>query len=329
MIGFRCDAGPLIGVGHLMRCIALAEELVGRGEDVCFLGDLGGLDWAVSQLERRSLPLKPAHLAWRLDLDAIVLDSYTLPEGEGARFRAAGIAVLAIVDGDLRGQAADVYLDQNLGAEKLLPDLPPGSVRLAGAPYVLLRDQVRSARRAACGDVPRVLCFFGGTDAGGLVERVVGMLTAVDAPFEATVISARPVPLPAGGAIELSPPTDHLASLMADADLVVTAAGSSVWELLHLGVPSAVTFVADNQLISYDALVSAGLAAGLGPAATIEAATPLLESLIRRADLREPYGTAGRGLIDGRGRERVADALLAARARAVPEWSRRGMDIPQ
>lgn len=312
MIGFRCDAGPSIGVGHLVRCVALAEELVGRGEDVCFLGDLGGLDWAESQLDRRKLPLWPAHAAWQLDLDAVVLDSYTLPPDEGARFRAAGVTVLAIVDGDHRGQVADVYLDQNLGAEKLRPDLPPGSVRLAGAPYVLLRDQVRSAARVAGDGVTRVLCFFGGTDAGGLVPRLVRMLGAIDAPFAATVITANDIPLPAGKAIEQSPPTDRLPDLMAAADLVVTAAGSSVWELLHLGVPSAVTYVADNQWIGYDALVSAGLAAGLGPGVAIEESTQLLEALIGRADLREPYGSAGRGLIDGRGRERVADAFLAA-----------------
>ena len=31
-----CDAGPEIGIGHLMRCVALAEEFQARGFEVLF-----------------------------------------------------------------------------------------------------------------------------------------------------------------------------------------------------------------------------------------------------------------------------------------------------
>ncbi|WP_205315429.1 hypothetical protein, partial [Nonomuraea lactucae] len=170
-VGVRCDAGGACGVGHLVRCVALAEELTGRGVEVCFMGDLAGSAWARAQLLERSLPLVPAPerperlagLVRDLRLDAVVLDSYELPPGTGAAVRTAGAAVLAIVDGDPLGQEADLYLDQNLGAE--LRPFPLLARRLAGASYVLLRDSVRRLHRTAGGrrPVPRVLCFFGGT----------------------------------------------------------------------------------------------------------------------------------------------------------------------
>src|SRR5687767_9518867 len=108
-VGIRCDAGARTGVGHLVRCVALAEELTGRGVEVHFLSELGGLPWAEQQLRSRGLPWHPAPFdpvgmlaaADRLGLDAVVLDSYTLPGGYGAALRAAGRTVLAIVDGDL------------------------------------------------------------------------------------------------------------------------------------------------------------------------------------------------------------------------------------
>ncbi|MBG0813534.1 PseG/SpsG family protein [Planomonospora sp. ID82291] len=317
-IGIRCDAGPLIGVGHLVRCVALAEELAGRGVQVVFLGDLGGLPWAAGQLVSRGLPLVPAAPEPRalagqardLALDGVVLDSYTLDPGTGAALRESGLRVLAVVDGDLRGQSADLYLDQNLGAEERDVPVPEGSVRLAGAGYVLLRDAVRRLR-ARPGEGPaRVLCFFGGTDAAGVAPRWAEALAGTGAPFTATVVSARPIP--SRPQITVIPPTDALPALMAGADLVITATGTSTWELLHLGVPAGLTWVAENQLIGYDEVVGRGLAAGLGPGTAAEEAVPLLRDLLTDPLLRRRYGERGRALVDGRGRARVADALLGA-----------------
>ncbi|MFI7441090.1 PseG/SpsG family protein [Nonomuraea indica] len=314
-VGVRCDAGGARGVGHLVRCVALAEELRGRGVEVCFLGDLAGSAWARAQLLERRLPLVPAPerparlaaLARDLELDAVVLDSYDLPPGTGAAVRESA-AVLAIVDGDSPGQDADLYLDQNLGAE--LRPVPPLTRRLAGSRYVLLRDSVRRLRRKAGARraVPRVLCFFGGTDSAGVAPAWARALADTGLPFQATVVS--PEPFAVEGPFTVIPPTDRLPVLMTEADLVVTAAGSAVWELLYLGVPAALTWVADNQLIGYEALVGRGIAAGLGPEAG-PAATKVLACLLADPAAREEFGRRGHGLVDGKGRERVADTLLA------------------
>ncbi|MGR6923989.1 PseG/SpsG family protein [[Actinomadura] parvosata] len=316
-VGFRCDAGVKSGVGHLVRCVALAEELCARGVGVVFLGEVCGSAWARAQLTERGLPLVPAPreparlaaLACELRLDAVVLDSYDLPAETGAVLRDARFAVLALMDGDPLGQEADLYLDQNLGAERRPFPLP--ARRLAGARYALLRDSVRGRTRAAPGNgaPPNVLCFFGGTDSGGVAPAWARALNATGRPFLGTVVS--PSPFEAGGPITVIPPTDRLPELMAAADLVVTAAGSAIWELLHLGVPTALTWVADNQRIGYDELVGRGAAAGLGRAPSEPAATGTLARLLADPAAREELGRRGSGLVDGRGRERVADALLA------------------
>ena len=64
-------------------------------------------------------------------------------------------------------------------------------------------------------------------------------------------------------------------SLAAAADLVISAAGSSLSELLCIGAAAAVVCVADNQQLGYARVVAAGTAAGLGSSMT--------------------YGRAGRG----------------------------------
>jgi spore coat polysaccharide biosynthesis predicted glycosyltransferase SpsG len=344
-VGIRCDAGPRTGVGHLVRCVALAEELTARGTAVHFLSDLGGLDWAAHQLKSRGLPWHPAPYdtvglvaaAARLGLDAVVLDSYELPPAHSQALRASGRTVLAIVDGDPRGQEADIYVDQNLDAELRTPPLPTGAVRLAGLEYALLRRVVRELRPATTpaggsGRTPRVVAFFGGTDAYRAAPVVGRLLIRTGMAWQATIVAAdeslrrdllalQPEP---GQRLDVIAPTDELPGLLAAADLAISASGTSTWELLCLGLPAALIWVVDNQLIGYGRTTAHGLAAGLGhlPAlaengtesgAAVDELRRLLVSPAARASLASRAWAA----VDGRGTARVADALLARASTGV------------
>ncbi|WP_305785791.1 PseG/SpsG family protein [Symbioplanes lichenis] len=337
-VGIRCDAGPKRGVGHLVRCVALAEELTSRGVAVHFLSDLGGVPWAEQQLLSRGLPWHPAPLdaaglvaaADELRLDAVIIDSYEIPPAHAHAVRESGRPVLAIVDGDLRDLPADVYVDQNLDAELATPPLPPGSVRLAGLDYALLRRAIRDLRPPAppvprADGAPRVVAFFGGTDAYRAAPVVADLLIGTGAAFTATVVAADAglraelsarTPGP-GQRLDIIDPTDELPKLLAEADLVVSASGTSTWELLCLGLPAALVWVVDNQIIGYGRATARGLAAGLGhlPALRVagpdvSAATGLLRNLLTDPAARGTLANIAWSAVDGNGCSRVAGALL-------------------
>lgn len=335
-IGIRCDVGPQRGVGHVMRSLALAEELRGRGVEVVFVCDSHTVPWANDQILARGLPVEPAvwsvedHLKLfdRLEVDAVVFDSYDLsPEPYGA-VRAAGLPTLAIVDGELRGAEADVYLDQNLGSELDHPELPAGAVRLAGLDYVLMRDDVLAHRPAAepepgtTRERPEVFAFFGGTDAYAAGPPVVAALAATGVAFDATVVAPRPelaeqiaaVELADGQRVEVIGPTSRLAETVASADLVLSASGTSTWELMCLGATAGLVCVVDNQVMGYQRAVGTGAAAGVGVLSELRAdpaaATGVLRGLLTDQDERLRLGRAGWRLVDGLGRRRVVDALL-------------------
>lgn len=339
-VGIRCDAGPRTGVGHLVRCVALAEELTARGMSVHFLSDLGGLDWAAQQLTSRGLPWHPAPYdtvglvaaAGRLGLDAVVVDSYDLPPAHSQALRASGRTVVAIVDGDLRGQEADVYVDQNLDAELRTPPLPAGAVRLAGLEYALLRRVVRELRPATApagrsGRTPEVVAFFGGTDAYRAAPVVGRLLIRTGIAWRATVVAAddslgrdllalKPGP---GQQLDIIAPTDELPALLARADLVISASGTSTWELLCLGLPAALVWVVENQILGYGRTTARGLAAGLGHLPALAeagtdsgAAVDLLRKLLVSPAARAALATRAWSAVDGQGTARVADALLQA-----------------
>ena len=330
IVGIRCDAGARTGVGHLVRCVALAEELVARGTGVRFLSDLGGVAWAEAQLSQRGLPWHPPPFdpvalvaaVERLEIDALVIDSYTLPPGHSAAVRKAGHRVLAIVDGDFRGQSADIYVDQNLDAHIEVED----AVGLAGLDYALLRSSVRSLRPETppvhgSGRTPKVVAFFGGTDAYRAAPQVARLLTRTGVAFDATIIAANEelhaelsaIPAGAGQRLEIIPPTDELPKLLAGADLAVSASGTSTWELLCLGLPAALVWVVDNQILGYDRTIARGFAAGLGQLGHLgDDAVAVLKRLLTDASLRTDLAARAWAAVDGRGVERVADALLRA-----------------
>ena len=333
-VGLRCDAGVHTGVGHLVRCVALAEELVGRGVEVSFFGAVDDVPWADAQLAGRGFPRYAAPVdasglvaaAGVHGLDAMVLDSYTVDPGAAGALGAAGVVTLAIVDGDARGQAADLYLDQNVAAELHPTEGATDGRRLAGLRYVLLRDAVLTARPAippVPRDVarPRVLCFAGGTDPFGAVPVLARLVLATGVPVDLTVVVARPdlaAALPAdapraGGRVTALPPTDDLPRLAAVADLVIGAAGTSTWELLCLGAPAALVWVAANQRHGYLRTVEHGLAAGLGRLDDLRPgqATATLHRLLTVPAERAELAARGWRAVDGRGRARVADAVLA------------------
>jgi spore coat polysaccharide biosynthesis predicted glycosyltransferase SpsG len=228
--------------------------------------------------------------------------------------------VLAIVDGDFRGQSADIYVDQNLDS----PITAPGVAGLAGLDYALLRASVRELRPPAPpvygpGRTPKVVAFFGGTDAYRAAPAVAGLLTHTGVPFDATVIAAddglraellsvEPGP---GQQLEIIEPTDDLPKLLAGADLAVSASGTSTWELLCLGLPAALVWVVDNQILGYDRTIARGFAAGIGQLGHFDdASVSTLRALLTDPAARTALAAKAWAAVDGRGVERVADALL-------------------
>ncbi|GGB38815.1 UDP-2,4-diacetamido-2,4,6-trideoxy-beta-L-altropyranose hydrolase [Flexivirga endophytica] len=335
-IAIRCDATPQIGVGHVVRCLALGQELRARGLDVVLWGDIDGLDWLTGLVEASGLRRLPAtgEVADQLrqaddeQFVGVVLDGYHLSPTLGGALRAAGYVVLALVDGEFgAAQQADLYVDQNLGATPHQGG-PTGSRCLTGPDFTLLRDSVLQRRRAPdllspgrLSEIRSVLAVFGGSDPAGAAPVVVPALLSTDAALDVTVVSSNPRTADRLAALRLSsqqrlrviPPQPDLAGLAAASDLTISASGTTVWELLAMGVPTAVVCVVDNQRLGYRALLAAEVATGLGELTSFDtaAATSALAALIENPPRATGLALKGQRLIDGDGRRRVADALLA------------------
>ncbi len=309
----RADAGPGIGVGHLARCVALAEEALTRGWRVMLSGETAG--WLTDHLDLTVLPPATdlAALAVEVGADTVLVDHYGLGELPAVR----AVATLAsLEDGRFGRRVADVVIDANLAPGER-PDDGSGVV-LRGPRYAPLRAEVRVARNArglVGGTPPRVVVVMGGGAVGAAVGAALAALRDTGLPMTVLAITATEVPVPAaapGQHFAVQGPVTGLPALFAEADLVVSAAGVTLLELCCVGVPTALVQVADNQATGYAAAVRAGLVVGLGTPADLDGAADVLRDLLLDPDRRNALGAAARAAVDGRGAGRIVDVLEPA-----------------
>jgi spore coat polysaccharide biosynthesis predicted glycosyltransferase SpsG len=314
-----------------MRCLSLAEGLRAGGHEVELMTADLEVEWLVDAVRDAGLPVRscardeldPAVIEG-IAPDWLVVDSYTIPSD--AISRASRVApVLAIIDGDSRGIDATMYLDQNLGAGPPARLPRKGATTLLGADYSLIRDAILRERRAhpwiPPGELPRVLCFLGGNDATGAGLPLAEGLARIDEPFALTfvappaqhpelsrILSARP-------GLKLVVPTPALPKLLSATDVLVCAAGTSLWEACTLGIPSVAVSIVDNQQSSMLRAVEGGLTLGFD--AYVDSATVpwntarAVSRLLRDPLLRESFSATARRIFDGDGKHRVTMELAS------------------
>lgn len=324
----RADASAAIGVGHVMRCLALAQALadLGGGPATFAMHDppagivarLAEEGMAVAELEDPDEAAATAALAVRLGARWVVVDGY----GFGAPFEAVlrdrGLRVLAMDDrGIAPGHVADVLLDQNLGATGApYPDVPR---LLLGPRYALLRREFRAwtpPPRATPDTARRVLVSLGGGDPDDVTGLVLDGLAKVGSPLEVVVLVGATNPHRStllaradtlDHAVEVVVDARDVPARMAWADLAITAAGGTSWELARAGTPQLAIVIADNQAPVAAALSGAGVAVSLGRHADLSPAgvAAAVRELAADRARRDALSAAGRALVDGQGAVRA------------------------
>ena len=129
----RADAYTQIGTGHLMRCLALSQNWIGKGRAVTMI------TCCTSESLRKRLLAEgiqvimmekphPNPLDWEITFQVlrkhsaawVVLDGYNFDSEYQNRIKKAGHRLLVIDDtAHLDRYYADILLNQNLYAEKL------------------------------------------------------------------------------------------------------------------------------------------------------------------------------------------------------------------
>jgi len=222
-IVFRTDANLVIGTGHFVRCLTLADELRRTGAHIFFVARDLPLHLQQMLSERGvgylALPKRDAahntdelpHANWLQTSQAhdaeqtltvlgadswdwLVVDHYALDHRFETPLRSIAKHILAIDDLADRIHDCDVLLDQNFyynQPQRYLGKVPVHCRLLLGPSFALLRPEFRSMRkqlRVRTGSVKNILVFFGGVDADNLTGQVLDLLISLNLDVQVNVV---------------------------------------------------------------------------------------------------------------------------------------------
>ena len=333
----RLTASATVGLGHFARCRALAEENLSRGGSNVLVAEPMPPwieTWARPVFARETVgaeegpdlsPDRWRQIVARTHAAVVVFDHYGVSAQTHRTVAMLGVATAALDDVPERPLGTAVVLNQNVGVgeEEYRSLVAPATRLLIGPRYALVSHEIRRTVPRPLAAALRVLVSFGGGEHRTLVEQVLTAIQRLrvgqDVPrLDVTVVASdvdgRPWSAAGPHAIRVVPPLPGLGSLMADADVAIGAPGSTTYERLALGLPSILVQLSDNQAAVARGLIEAGAAVVIGRRedVTIEDWVVALQRVCDDPRVRDAMADVGRRLVDGRGTERVLDALAGA-----------------
>lgn len=342
----RCDASAEGGIGHVARAVSVALAARSAGWTARLAGDVS-TDLARAMVADAGIEVVPApddlyELAVAQEAAVVHVDHYGIGTDALAQVRAAGAVLSSMEDGVFGRRPADLVIDSAIGAEV------PGSISmtrpddgsrvvLRGIDYAPMRPEVLAVR-AECAHVGTpsdgvgVLVVLGGTDAAGASSTLAAICRGAAGVAGVTVIAPPErweAIRAAAGDVEIVAPGPEFLRRAARADLVVSAAGTTMWELACIGVPSLMVAVVENQVAGYAAAIERGIARGLGTLDEVRAeparARRLIEEAAAQLRAGRSWSATGMHVVDGRGAERIVAFWPALREGRDPGCAGSGL----
>lgn len=339
----RVDGSSAIGIGHLVRCVALGEELVRHGMQPWFAsrpGEASPIEFlarghrvirVVGSARREMTMIKAASptdpAIARRPFAAVLLDHYGLGASWLREARLLGRRRVVIDDLANRPLPCELLVNATLGARAESYDdlVPRKAMLLIGSRFCMLRSAFAAGHDRAgarrYGPVRSVLVSLGGGDHSETLRVVVDAVRSAlpDAVIDLVLGTSGVADLAAERGIRVHRDLKAAAmvTLMLRADLAIGAGGTTSWERCALALPSVSIRLAPNQDGVVEALVAAGATVDAGPVEdlTVAGLATQIAAIAGDRDHRRTMSENAWQLVDGRGAIRVAHAIDGVRVR--------------
>lgn len=346
MLYIRADGNTDIGMGHVMRCLSVAEAAAAAGQEPVFITADEGCRSMIEERGFRVIVLHTDYKDMMSELsaltalfcpgDVLLVDSYQA--GRAYYLSLRKVVKVACFEDMGQPYPVDLLINYNIYApdlaqnykaqqnERMTSDIYPGRV-LLGVEYMPLRKAFQGAPAYKVSDkVKNVTITTGGSDpyfaADAFADVILkdGFLSAqgirlhlVSGPFNryAEELKRR---YQACETVTIHENVKDMKKLLTGSDVVISATGSTIYEVSALGVPMIVFYFAENQRQGAEAfgkltdIVNTGCFAKDGRAVAERAAQALIKCVCDKS-YRVLLSTQERRLIDGKGASRIAEQL--------------------
>jgi UDP-2,4-diacetamido-2,4,6-trideoxy-beta-L-altropyranose hydrolase len=224
-VAFRVDAAISIGIGHVMRCLTLADALHARGAQCLFIcrAHAGHIMQAIAEKGHQvtalpdlsssitALPAESEYANWLgadwetdafqtlealagYNWDWLIVDHYAVDARWERIARNACRRLMVIDDLANRQHDCDLLLDQNLGRHRddYTELIAPTCEALIGPKYALLRPEFAELRaesltRRVNPVLKRILITMGGVDKDNVTGQILDALRSCELPHDIVI----------------------------------------------------------------------------------------------------------------------------------------------
>ncbi len=340
VIGIRADGNEVLGMGHLMRCLSIAMAFRELGTSVLFLtADDSGQE-LIQKKGFENLVLNTDYTRMETELEGLkeviqerkisllLIDSYQVT---GVYLEAVRnwVKTVCLEEEIKEVRPADGIINYNIYASKLgyEEQYPKEIFRYLGSGYAPVRPEFAGKVTKICKQAKKILITMGGSDAynisGQLLKAFLCRREHVFQEMEFEVVcgtfNANKEELLAlaeqNARVHIRVQVEDMAGLMCGCDIAVAAAGSTMYELSALGVPTVCCYYVDNQKKIAEGFAQLANVINAGdftkePKDVTERILQAVKELASDEGLRRETAKSMRKVSDGRGAQRLALELL-------------------
>jgi spore coat polysaccharide biosynthesis predicted glycosyltransferase SpsG len=302
-----------------MRSSVIAEELIDRGYEVYFVGNLDEIPWVreyVSNLGFKGICKPEEQFLTNQITDILILDSYDISITDPFIQPKNWNKILVLVDDTTPTYIGDLYIHPGPETSWTKPEPQSTSLFLFGLEYLLIRKSLREYKHAFVkndDNETKILITAGGSDPFAFSQNLVKLLSESIFAFHAFVL-APDFQLPnQDPRFELIQLGNEYERLLGAIDFVFTTAGTSSWEYHFLGIPVALASAVENQNRNYLYQIRKGISWDLG-FRDLEGEWQLKGSLFNRLlpvnDSIKFKANRSFEVLDGEGANRILNILI-------------------
>lgn len=336
-IVIRTDGNSEIGSGHIGRCSAIAAAAVAQGMKVRFaVSDVDSANVVLSRsFDASVLGGDPQHfavadaerLASFASGDSILVDSYAATDAFFLALREAGCKVAYIDDlytfadgfaSEPRRLLIDWLINYSFGVGLQDYSAQYGDAAtelLVGPQYAPVRSAfaVCAAAYEVSREIKTVLVTSGSTNPDKTLERMAEGCLAILPGATVQVVVGPMAEFDqdrfVGHGVQVIEGAKDLSAFMTNADLVISAAGTTLYELAAIGVPTIALPIVANQLANVRGVAKLGLAPEAVDINWHADDVARLVSQMLSQDQRLRFHHRMHQVVDGTGAAKIAAAL--------------------
>ncbi|TDX58935.1 UDP-2,4-diacetamido-2,4,6-trideoxy-beta-L-altropyranose hydrolase [Orenia marismortui] len=336
-IAFRADGGEEIGMGHMMRCLALAKAFP-AGIKVYFITKDNQSVKAL--LKRKNIEIlsidkklsindeikSVKELILSNKINILITDSYQIDREYLLKLKKVVGKLVSIHDSDPFIFPSDMIINGNIYASNLDYN-SKGAELLLGNKYTLMREEFANLpHKKIQKKVDNILVTVGGGDPLNLTPKILASLArlskenrndlhidVVIGPSFNNIAEIIEIVRSIDLEISLHFKIKKMSQLMLNSDLAISAGGGTLYELAACGIPAIVLLQAENQILAAEKMDQKGsiINLGFGDQIELEELISTIGEVIKDFSKREEMSRIGQQLVDGLGAKRCVRKILS------------------